>query len=70
MFEASLEDRLGVLVAAEANLRTRRDADVELLRLALAWADLHPDESLPAPVDDIRGAAASAGGPGRGADGR
>ena len=54
MFEASLEDQLGVLVAAEANLRTRRDADVELLRLALAWADLHPDESLPAPVDDIQ----------------
>ena len=54
MFEASLEDQLGVLVAAEANLRARRDADVELLRLALAWADLHADESLPAPVDDIQ----------------
>ena len=54
MFDGSLpEDRLGVLVAAEVNLRARRDADVELLRLALSWADLHPDESLPAPVDDI-----------------
>ena len=42
-----------MLVAAEVNLRARRDADVELLRLALSWADLHPDESLPAPVDDI-----------------
>ena len=53
MFDWSPEDRLGVLVAAEANLRARREADVELLRLALVWADLHPDESLPAPVDDI-----------------
>ena len=53
MFDGSLEDRLGVLVAAEANLRARRDADVELLRLALSWADLHPDESLPAPIDDL-----------------
>lgn len=43
---------MGVLVAAEVNLRARRDADVELLRLALAWADLHPEESLPPPVDD------------------
>lgn len=51
MFEGSLEGRLGVLVAAEVNLRARRDADVELLRLALAWADLHGEESLPAPVD-------------------
>ena len=52
MFESSSESRLGVLVAAEANLRARRDADVELLRLALSWADLHLDESLPPPVDD------------------
>lgn len=53
VFDGSLESRLGVLVAAEVNLRTRRDADVELLRLALAWADLHGDETLPPPVDDV-----------------
>ena len=53
MFGWSPEDRLGVLVAAEANLRARRDADVELLQLALSWADLNLDESLPAPADDI-----------------
>ena len=56
MFGWSPEDRLGVLVAAEANLRARRDADVELLQLALSWADLNLDESLPArPTTSKRG---------------
>ena len=41
-----------MLVAAESNLRTRRIADVELLQLALDWADLHLDEALPPPVDE------------------
>ena len=53
MFDGRLEDRVGVLVAAEANLRARRDADVELLQVALGWADLHLEESLPAPADEI-----------------
>jgi Domain of unknown function (DUF222) len=52
MFDAGLEDRFSVLVAAEANLRSRRDADVELLQVALDWADLHPDGTLPPPVDE------------------
>ena len=53
MFDGRLEDRVGVLVAAQANLRARRDADVELLQVALGWADLHLEESLPAPADEI-----------------
>jgi hypothetical protein len=53
MFDGALEDRFSVLVAAEVNLRTRRDADAELLQLALCWADLHADASLPKPADEI-----------------
>ena len=51
VFDEPAESRLGVLVAAEVNLRTRRDAEIELLRLALAWADLHGEESLPRSAD-------------------
>jgi hypothetical protein len=52
MFEASGLDATGVLAAAEANLRARRAAETDLLRIAAAWADLHPEEWMPPPVDE------------------
>ncbi len=52
MFEAAGVDAAGVLAAAEANLRVRRAAETDLLRIAAGWADLHPEEWLPTVTDE------------------
>ena len=52
MFESGDLDAAGVLAAAETNLRQRRTAEADLLRIAAGWADLHPEDWMPPPVDD------------------
>ena len=52
MFEAAGVDAAGVLAAAETNLRVRRAAETDLLRIAAGWADLHPEEWLPTVTDE------------------